>query len=86
MSTFDKLFHTPETQATITTGAGLTYYMTQTDWIAALTIALLVGQLGLLAVKYIHVYKEWKARKKANLKVQTDHIMNMDGKTGEPKK
>lgn len=63
MSIIDKLFHTPETQATVTTGAGAVYFLTLNDWIGILTVLLLVGQLGLLAVKYYHVYKEWKKKR-----------------------
>lgn len=65
---FDKLFHTPETQATITVGSGAAYLLTLNEWIGILTVALLVGQLGLLVVKYIHVYKEWKAKKRGTKK------------------
>ena len=60
----DRLFHTPETQATVTVGAGAAYMFTLNEWIGILTILLLVGQLGLLAVKYYHVYKEWKVKKR----------------------
>lgn len=63
MNILDRLFHTPETQATVTTGAGAIYLLTLNDWIGILTVVLLVGQLGLLAVKYIHVYKEWKKKR-----------------------
>ncbi len=58
----EKAWHSPETQASVTTGLGLTYFLTLQDWIAALTILLLVGQLGLLAVKYYKVWKEWRGR------------------------
>ncbi len=64
MSDFlDRLFHTPETQATITVGAGAAYMLTTADWIGLLTIMLLVGQLGLLAVKYYQVLKEWRKKR-----------------------
>lgn len=60
---FDKLFHTPETQATITVGSGVLWHLTLNAWIGILTVALLLGQLGLLVVKYIHVYMEWKKKR-----------------------
>jgi ABC-type siderophore export system fused ATPase/permease subunit len=63
MTLLDRLFHTPETQATVTVGAGAAYLLTLQDWIGILTVVLLVGQLGLLAVKYYKVYKEWKAKR-----------------------
>jgi hypothetical protein len=59
----EKVWHTPETQASVTTGLGLTYFLTLQEWIAALTIVLLVGQLGLLAVKYYKVWLEWRAKR-----------------------
>jgi hypothetical protein len=42
----------PETQASVTTGAGLAYYFTLNNIIGALTVVLLVGQLGLVILKY----------------------------------
>jgi hypothetical protein len=63
MSILDKLFHTPETQATVTVGTGAAYMLTLNEWIGILTVVLLVGQLGLLAVKYYHVYKEWSKKR-----------------------
>jgi hypothetical protein len=62
-SILDKLFHTPETQATVTVGTGAAYMLTLNEWIGLLTVVLLVGQLGLLAVKYYHVWQEWKKKR-----------------------
>jgi hypothetical protein len=42
----------PETQASVTTGAGLAYYLTLNNIIGGLTVVLLVGQLGLVYLKY----------------------------------
>jgi len=47
----------PESQASVTTGAGLAYYLTLNNIIGALTVVLLVGQLGLVYLKYRDRFK-----------------------------
>jgi hypothetical protein len=50
----------PESQASVTTGAGLAYYLTLNNVIGALTVVLLIGQCGLVYLKY---RDRWKAKK-----------------------
>jgi hypothetical protein len=56
----DFAYHTPETQATVTIGAGTTYFLTLNQAIGALTVILLVAQLGLAGLKYWDRYKAKK--------------------------
>ena len=60
MDILDRLFHTPETQASVTTGVGLTYFLTLNNFIGALTVILLIGQLGLVVLKYWDRHKAKK--------------------------
>lgn len=54
----DFTYHTPETQAGITTGASLAYFFTLNNIIGALTIILLLGQVGLVYLKYRDRWKK----------------------------
>lgn len=47
-----KVLPEPETQASVTTGASLAYFFTLNNIVGALTIILLLGQLGLVYLKY----------------------------------
>lgn len=65
MSNIDKFFVNPETQLTTTLAiGGAGYAITLNEFVALLTAILLIGQLGLLVIKYYKTWKEWKQRNK----------------------
>lgn len=51
----------PETQASVTTGSSLAYFFTLNNIIGALTILLLLGQCGLVYLKY---RDRWKGKRR----------------------
>lgn len=64
MSIFDKIYVNTETQFSTALAVGGTgYVLTREDFIFYLTAALLVGQVGLLVLKYYKVVKEWWNRR-----------------------
>jgi hypothetical protein len=52
----------PEVQMTGTAGASATYAFTLNEWVGALTIVLLLAQLGLAAFKYRELWQKKKAK------------------------
>lgn len=54
-------FHQPETQVTVTGTAATTYFLTLNNIIGALTVFLLVGQIGLMIYKWYEIWKKKKS-------------------------